>query len=54
MLIRQYALLKCHRGIFCELFTFSTREHLQAVFLELYDVYWELRSTNVFFKVSLR
>ena len=27
-------------------------EHLQAVFLELNDVYWKLRSTNVFFEVS--
>ena len=26
--------------------------HLQAVFLELNDVYWVLRSSNVFFKVS--
>ena len=25
MRMRQYELLKCHRGIFCELFTFSTR-----------------------------
>ena len=24
MRMRQYGLLKCHRGIFCELFTFST------------------------------
>ena len=24
MLMRQYGLLKCHRGILCELFTFST------------------------------
>ena len=24
MRMRQYALLKCHSGIFCELFTFST------------------------------
>ena len=24
MRMRQYGLLKCHRGIFCEWFTFST------------------------------
>ena len=40
---------KDHRGIFCELFTFSTSicRHL-----ELNDVYWVLRSTNMFSKVS--
>ena len=46
MRMRQYSLLKCHRGIFCELFTFTTN------ICRLFEVYWELRSTNVFFKVS--
>ena len=36
--------------ISCELFTFTTS--IAGFFLELNDVYWELRSTNVFFKVS--
>ena len=31
MRMRQFGLLKCHRGIFCELFAFST-SRLQAVF----------------------
>ena len=46
----QHSLLKCPRSIFCELFTFTTS--ICRLFLELNDVYWELRSTNVFFKVS--
>ena len=36
--------------IFRELFTFTTS--IAGCFLELNDTYWELRSTNVFFKVS--
>ena len=51
MCMRQYGLLKCHRGIFCRLVTFRTS--FCGCFLELNDVYWVLRSTNVFFKVSL-
>ena len=46
----RYGLLKCHGGIFCELFTFNTS--ICRLFLEMNDVYLELRSTNVFFKVS--
>ena len=44
MRMRQYSLLKCHRDIFCELFTFTTS--ICRLF------FWELRSPNVFFKVS--
>ena len=51
MRMRQYRLLKCHRNIFCELFTFSTGV-CRELELELNDVYWVLRSINVFFKVS--
>ena len=40
MRMRQYGLLKCHRPVFA------------GCFLELNDVYWVLRSTNVFFNVS--
>ena len=50
MRMRQYGLLKGHRGIFCELFTFSTS--ICRLFLEVNDVYWVLRSTNMFSKVS--
>ena len=50
MRMRQYGLLKCHRGSFCELFTFSTS--ISSCFLDLSDVYWVLRSTNVIFNVS--
>ena len=32
MHMRQYDLLKCHRGIFCELFTFIYYQHLKALF----------------------
>ena len=49
MRMRQHSLLKCYRRIFCELFTFNTS--ICRLFLDLNDVYWELRSTNVFFKV---
>ena len=51
MRMHQYGLLKSHRGIFCELFTFTT-SICRLTFLELNDVYWVLRSTNLFFKVS--
>ena len=50
MRMRQYGLLKCHRGIFYELFT--SLPAFTGCFLELNDVYWELHSTNMFFKVS--
>ena len=83
--MRQYGLLKCHRGIFLawnspdcfESFSplntegvITTRSNLMkfrlafsvnclrsvpafaGCFLELKNVYWVLRSTNVFFKVS--
>ena len=50
MHMRQFGVLRCHRGFFCELFTFTTS--ICGCFLELNDVYWALRSTNVFFKVS--
>ena len=49
MRMRQCGLLKCHRGICCELFTFSTS--ICRRFSELNDVYWVLRSTNMSFKV---
>ena len=51
MRMRQYGLLKCPRGIFCEFFLRSPPA-FAGCFLELNDVYWVLRSTNVFFKVS--
>ena len=55
MRMRQYGLLKCHRechrGIFYELFIRSVPA-FASCFLERNDVYWVLRSTNVFFNVS--
>ena len=50
MRMHQYGLLKCPRGIFCELFTFSTS--ICRLFSGLNDVYCVQRSTNMFFKVS--
>ena len=50
MRMRQYGLLKCPRGIFCEFL--RSPPAFAGCFLELNDVYWVLRSTNVFFKVS--
>ena len=50
MRMRQYGLLKCHRGIFCELFTFTT-----SICRLFSGAEWRilvLRSTNVFLKVS--
>ena len=43
MRMRRYGLLKCHRGIFCDLFTFGT---------SICKLFWVLPSTNMFFKVS--
>ena len=54
MCMRQYGLLKCHRGT-TEAFSVNCLRSLPAFagcFLELNDVYYELRSTNVVFKVS--
>ena len=54
MRMHQYGLLKsCWRGT--EVFSVNCLRSLLAFagcFLELNDVYWVLRSTNVFFKVS--
>ena len=50
MRMRQYGLLKC-----TEAFTMNCLRSVPAFascFLELKDVYWVLRSTNMFFKVS--
>ena len=49
MRMRQYRLLKCHRG---STEAFSAVPAFAGCFLELNDVYWMLRSSNVFFKVS--
>ena len=54
MRMRHYSLLKCSRGT-TEAFSVNCLRPLRAFagyFLELNDVYWELRSTNVLFKVS--
>ena len=53
MRMRQYGMLKCHRTT--EAFSVDCLRSLPAFagcFLELNDLYWVLRSTNVFFKVS--
>ena len=52
--MRQYGLLKCHRAT-TEAFSMNCLHSVPAFagcFLELNDVYWVLRSTNMFFKVS--
>ena len=54
MRMRQYRLLKCHRGT-TEAFSVNCLRSVPAFascFLELNDVYWVLRSTNVFFNGS--
>ena len=54
MRMRQYGLLKCHRGT-TEAFSVNGLRSVPAFadcFLELNDVYWVLRFSNVFFKVS--
>ena len=54
MRMRQYGLLKCHRGS-TEAFSVNCLRSVPAFagcFLDLNDVYWALRSTNMFFKVS--
>ena len=52
MRMRPYGLWKCLRGIFCELFTFTTS--ICGLFLELNELYWVLRSTNVLFKSTIK
>ena len=54
MRMLQYGLLKCHRAT-TEAFSMNCLHSVPAFagcFLELNDVYWVLRSTNMFFKVS--
>ena len=54
MRMRQYRLLKCYRAT-TEAFSMNCLHSVPAFagcFLELIDVYWVLRSTNMFFKVS--
>ena len=54
MRMRQYELLKCHRAT-TEAFSMNCLHSVPAFagcFLALIDVYWVLRSTNMFFKVS--
>ena len=54
MRMRQYGLLKCHRGT-TDAFSVNCLRLVPAFascFLEQNDVYWVLRSTNVFFNVS--
>ena len=56
MRMRQYGLLKCHRGT-TEAFSVNCLRSLPAFagcFLELNGVYWVLRSINVFVKVLPR
>ena len=50
MRMRQYGLLKCHRSISVN--CLSSSSAFAGCFLQLNDVYWVLRSTDVFFKVS--
>ena len=57
MRMRQYGLLKNYRGTteVTEAFSVNCLRSVPAFagcFLELNDVYWVLRSTNMFFKVS--
>ena len=56
MCMHQYGLLKCHfKKPATETFSVNCLRSLPAFagcFLELNDLYWVLRSTNVFFKVS--
>ena len=54
MRMHQYELLKCHRAT-TEAFSMNCLHSVPAFagcFLALIDVYWVLRSTNMFFKVS--
>ena len=54
MRMLQCGLLKCHRAT-TEAFSMNCLHSVPAFagcFLELNDVYWVLRSTNMFFKVS--
>ena len=50
MRVRQYGLLKCNRGTSVN--CLRSVPAFASCFLELNDVYWVLRSTNVFFNVS--
>ena len=54
MRMRQYGLLKCQRAT-TEAFSMNCLHSVPVFagcFLALIDVYWVLRSTNMFFKVS--
>ena len=50
MRMRQYGLLTCHRAFLVNYLRLVAA--FAGCFLELSDVYWVLRSTNMFFKVS--
>ena len=54
MRMRQYGLRKCHRGT-TDAFSVNCLRSVPAFascFLELNDVYWVIRSTNVFLNAS--